>query len=176
MADPISLMLIGGGLTAASTIAGGSAAAAAGQMQQQAANVEADQMKSNAAGELGAAQRQMLDTQMRTRLTQGTLQAKAAGSGFNAGTGSMVNDAGEIGARGQYQALMDVFNGQNQMTGTLNKAADVRYGGDVAAIEGEEKQDASYLSAAGTIASSAGSMYKTYGGIAYPSAGKSSFG
>jgi hypothetical protein len=171
MADPVTLMgaslavsAIGGGMSAAGTIAGGSAAAQAGKLQQAAAYSQADQLTENAAGELAASQRTMLDTREKTQLTQGTLVAKAAGSGFNAGTGSMLNDAGQIGARGQNQALMDVFNGQNEMTGTLNKANAVRFGGDVAALEGSQKQTAADLSAAGTIASTAGSMFKTYGG------------
>src|SRR5258708_27466841 len=44
--------------------------------------------------------------------SQSSLTAKASCSGFVANAGSMLNNAGEIGQRGDYQALMDVFNGQ----------------------------------------------------------------
>ncbi|HXO70412.1 MAG TPA: hypothetical protein VN838_15725, partial [Bradyrhizobium sp.] len=104
MTDPVTMMgasmamtAVGTGISAAGTIAGGSAAQTAGQMKQIAANSEADQLNENAAGELAAAQRRMLDTRLKTSLTQGTLVNKAAGSGFNPATGSMLNDAGEIG-------------------------------------------------------------------------------
>jgi hypothetical protein len=178
--DPVSLTVAsmamtaaGGAISAAGTIAGGNAAAAAGQIKQAAANSQAAQETENAAGELASSQRRMLDDNQKTQLTQGTLVAKAAGSGFNAGTGSPLEDTAEVGQRGQYQALMDVFQGQNQMTGTLNKAAAIRAGGVADAWAGDETRDASYLAAAGTIAGSAGSMTKTYGNFAYPGAGKS---
>jgi hypothetical protein len=179
MADPVTMMgaslamtAVSGGISAASTIAGGSAAAQAGQLKQAAANSQATQEEMNASGELASAQRRMLDTRLKTNLTQGTLQAKAAGSGFNAGSGSMLNDAGEIAQRGEYQALMDVFNGDNARTGMLNKAAATRASGAADAWAGEQQQDASYLAAAGTIAGTAGSMFKTYGSYKYPSAGR----
>lgn len=183
----MAVSAIGTGISAAGTIAGGNAsrsagtaAQVAGQMQQQALNAKADQQTSNAAGELAAAQRTMLDTRLKTSLTQSTMTAKAAGSGFNAATGSMLNNSGEIAQRGEYQALMDVFGGQNEMTGTLNQADATRYSGKIAALEGDAKAaegeargDAADLSALGTIAGGAGSMLKTYGSYAYPSAAKS---
>ncbi len=84
----------------------------------------------------------------------------------------MLTDAGDIAQRGEYQALMDVFNGENARSGMLNKAAATRASGEADAWAGEQQQDASYLSAAGTIASTAGSMMKTYGSYRYPSAGR----
>lgn len=180
MADPITLMgasmamsAVGTGISAAGTIAAGGAAETAGRMKQAAANAQADQETYNAAGELAAAQRRMLDTRLKTNLTQGTLTAKAAGSGFDVSTGSMLEDAGQIGQRGEYQALMDVFQGKNAMTGSLNKAAALRSGGVADAWAGGQAKDASYLAAAGTIAGGAGSMMKTYGQYTYPQAAKS---
>ncbi len=207
MADPVSMMgasmavsAIGTGISAAGTIAGGDAASkaassarqaasvaeTAGQMQQQSLNSQADQLTMNASGELAAAQRRMLETRLKTGLVQGTLTAKAAGSGFNAGEGSMLTLAGDIGARGEYQALTDIFGGENAMTGTLNKADAVRYSGSIAKLEGDAramqfnaqadadqaKADGSTLAAIGTIAGGAGSMLKSYGSYAYPSAAR----
>lgn len=179
MADPVTLMgasmamtAIGGGISAAGTIAGGSAAATAGQMKQAAANNQADQETWNAAGELASSQRKMLDTRLKTNLTESSLTARGAASGFDASTGSMLTDAGDIAQRGEYQALTDVFNGDNGRTGMLNKAAATRYGGQADAWAGEKAQDASYLSAAGTIAGSAGSMLKSYGQFKYPQAAR----
>ncbi len=84
----------------------------------------------------------------------------------------MLTDAGDIAQRGEYQALLDVFNGENGMTGMLNKAAATCASGAADAWAGEQAQDASYLAAAGTIAGTAGSMMKTYGSYKYPQAGK----
>ncbi|MCK1501504.1 hypothetical protein [Bradyrhizobium sp. 188] len=179
MADPITLMgasmamtAIGGGISAAGTLASGSAAETAGQMKQAAAYRQAEQETWNAAGELGASQRKMLDTRLKTNLTESTLAARGAASGFDASKGSMLTGAGDIAQRGEFQALMDVFNGENARTGMLNKADAIRAGGDADAWAGEATKDASYLSAAGTIAGSAGSMMKTYGQYTYPQAGK----
>jgi hypothetical protein len=179
MANPVTMMgasmamtAIGSGISAVGTIAGGSASETAGRMKQIAANAQAEQETENSAGELAAAQRRMLDTRMKTQLTQGSLLAKAAGSGFNAATGSMLEDTGEIAQRGEYQALMDVFQGENARTGLLNKAKATRYGGAVEAYAGEQARDASYLAAAGTIAGGAGSMLRTYGAYTYPQAAR----
>lgn len=179
MADPITLTAasmamtaVGTAASAAGTIAGGNAAATAGRLKQQAANSEAEQETDNAASEFAAAQRRSLDTRMKTGLLQSSLTSKAGGSGFNAATGSMLNDAGEIGQRGEYQALMDIFQGDNARTGLLNKATATRYGGAADEWAGEQQKSASRLAAIGTIAGGAGSMMKTYGNFAYPSAGR----
>lgn len=159
---------IGGGISAMGTIAGGNAAAAAGQMQQQAANYQAGQLEENATQTFAAGQRQMLDTQEKTRLAISSARAAAAGNGTNAGVGSPATIQGELAKRGSYNAAMDMFNGASTATGLRNQAAGVRYSGTAAAIGGQEAQQASLLSAAGTIAGSAGSMLKTYGGYQYP--------
>jgi hypothetical protein len=159
---------IGGAVSAAGTIAGGDAAAQAGQMQQQAANFQASQIEDNSRQAFASGQRQMLDTQEKTRLTLSTLRANAAGNGVNAADGSPASIAGAIAKRGSYNAAMDMFNGESSATGLLNQAAGVRYTGQAAAIEGQEKQSASLLAAAGTLAGTAGSMAKGYGSYAFP--------
>lgn len=179
MADPFTMMgaslVLGGlstGISAAGTIAGGEAAATAGRMKRQAAQAAALQDEFNAAGELAASQRRMLDTRMKTRLTESTMTARAAGSGFDASTGSMLTNAGDIAQRGEFQALMDVFNGENASSGLINKAAAERASGEAEAWAGEQAKSASYLAAAGTIAGGAGSMFKTYGSFKYPQTAK----
>lgn len=182
--DPGTMMIasmgataLSGGLSAASTIAGGNTAKQAGLMQQQAAlmkqkadNFQADQLVENEGGEIGAAQRQMLDTQFKTKMASSTLQARGAAGGINVGTGSALATDKAIASRGTYQAAMDLFNGQNRAIGLDNQAKGLRFsgemekfGGDAAAWAGKQAQNASYLSAAGTIAGTAGSMAKTYG-------------
>jgi hypothetical protein len=117
----------------------------------------------------------MLDTQEKTRALISSSTARAAASGVNAGVGSPATNAGDIEQRGSYHALMDMFNGASAATGMRNQAAAIRYSGDIAEYEGEAKKDASYLTAAGTLAGSAGSMMSTYGKFAYPTS-RGSFG
>lgn len=168
--DPVTLTVaslgmtaVGGGLAAASTLAGGNFAKTAGQMQQQGKNFEATQLEDNAGDEIAASQRQMLDTQEKTRLAMSTSRARAGASGVDAGVGSPAENEGELAQRGSYHALMDLWQGQSNATGLLNRAAGTRYSGVLDEMGGEAKQTASELAAAGTLASTGGSMFKTYG-------------
>jgi hypothetical protein len=175
--DPVTLTVgslaataVGGALSASSTLAGGSYARQAGQMQQQAADYQASQLDSNATQAIASSQRQMLDTQMKTRLAISSATARAAGSGVAADTGSPLADVGQLQKRGSYQALMDMWSGQSTATGLQNQAKGVRYTGQMEEISGEEQKEASKLAAMGTLASTAGSMFKTYGAFKYPTA------
>jgi hypothetical protein len=162
----------GGALSAASTIAGGNFAAQAGQMQKTASYAKATQLEQNAGQAIASSQRQMFDTQQRTRLAMSTARARGASAGVDVGVGSPAANQGELAGRGSYQALMDMFNGQSAATGLDNQANAARYEGDVAEIEGEAKQSASYLAAAGTLAGTAGSMTSTYSNYKYPTSSR----
>lgn len=175
--DPGTLMVgtmaasaIGGGLSAASTLAGGSAAAAAGSMQRTADIYKASQLTQNAGQAIASGQRQMFDAQDKTRLAISSARAAGAASGVDIGVGSPAEIQGQLAQRGSYHALMDMFNGESAATGLENQAAGERYSGDIAEYEGEAKQSASELAAAGTLASTAGSMTSTYSKFAYPTA------
>lgn len=168
--DPATLTMIslgataaGAGVSAAGTLASGNYASQAGRMQQQAKNFEAQQLEQNSADELASSQRAMLDTQDKTRLAISTSRARAGASGVDAGVGSPAENEGELAQRGSYHALMDLWQGKSNATGLLNRAAGARYSGVLDEIGGEEKQSASVLAAAGTLAGAAGSMAKTYG-------------
>ena len=62
----------------------------------------------------------------------------------------------------QYSAALDLRNGQNAASGELNRAAGLQYQGTLDEIGGKEQQDASYYSAAGTLAGGGASAYKIY--------------
>jgi hypothetical protein len=181
--DPVTLTAasltataVGGGLSAAGTLAGGSAAAEAGQLTKSADYAQADQLEQNATQEIASGQRKMLDTQQRVRLAMSTAKARGGGSGFSGSSGSQIDNMGQLAKRGSYNAAMDMFNGESAASGLRNQAKAARYSGDVAELTGQEQQDASYLSAAGTIAGTAGSMAKGYGGYKYPTAPKGAYG
>lgn len=169
MGGTLAAQAVGGAMSAAGTLAGGNYAAQAGQMEQAAANYQATQLNQNAAQAFASGQRQMLNTQQNTRMAIGASQARSAAGGVDAGAGSAATNVGNLAARGSYQALMDKFNGAATATGLRNQAQGVQYTGQMEALEGEEKQSASELAAAGTIAGSAGSLMSSYGRMEYQS-------
>jgi hypothetical protein len=172
MADPVSLSLVASGVgaavSAAGTIAGGANAAALGQSQQNAYNYQAAQLTENASSEIGAAQRQMLDTQEKTRLAEGTVTADAAGGGFTASTGSPLAISSSIARRGSYEAAMQLWQGENASTGDQNKAQGDVMSGQIAAEGGQMQQEAADFSAVGNLASAGGTMFKNYNTMTNP--------
>lgn len=162
---------VGGLVSASGTLAGGSYAAQAGQMQQTAANYQAAQLESNATQAVASAQRQAIDTQLKTNLAISSSTANAAANGVNAGTGSAATNVGNLAARGKYQAAMDLFNGESTATGLRNQAQGVRYTGQMEEIGGQEQQSASKLAALGTLAGSVGTGFGQYGKYAAYKAG-----
>lgn len=166
--DPITmtaLAVVGGAVSAAGTIAGGSAAAQAGQSAQQASNFKAAQEDQAAQETRASSQRDSLEKGRQTQLTLSKLQANAAAGGGSASDPGVLNLAGDIAGRGEYESLMDMFKGENRARGLTDQATGSRLTGDAQAAEGDAKQSASYLSAAGTLIGTAGSAYKTYNKI-----------
>lgn len=156
------LMAAGTAVSAMGTIAGGNAAAAAGQSAQQSANFRAQQEDQAAQESRAVSQRSALDKQRSGQLALSTLQARAAAGGGGADDPTVLNLAGNIAQRTEYDSLFDMYKGENRARGLEDEATGSRYSGEAAAAEGDAKQSASYLSAAGTVIGGAGSMYRTY--------------
>lgn len=206
-------MLVGGELTAKGQEQGGVFA-------EQDAEFQAKQAEQAAAIARASGQRDMFDVQRQTKLTSSTLQANAAASGGGASDENIVQLQKDIAGRGEYEALIAMFNGENTARGYEDTAAGLRYSGavakygaDEAAIAtrfgsktqaaatryqgaasaastrygaatganaaltaGENAKTASYLGAAGTILSGAGSIGKTYSAMSKPYAPASAYG
>jgi hypothetical protein len=160
----MALTGIGTGISAANTIAGGDYAAQIGRAKQAEANFEADQDVANSAGEIATAQRQAIDVNQRADLLRSSAIAQAAANSVNAGAGSTLTNQAQIAARGRYQADMDLWSGQNQASGLMNRAAGKRYTGELDALAGEETRRASGLNAFSTIAGGGASFLRMYGG------------
>lgn len=154
--------LAGGAISAMASIFGGKAAKQAGLMQQQADEFKEKQAEQDASLEVSSAQVKAADTAQKTSLLESTSTARAAASGVDAGVGSAATNVGDIAKRGSYLEALDLYNGQVKATGLLNEARGYGYSGEVAALEGEEKQTADDLAAAGTLAGSLGSSFKQY--------------
>ena len=158
--DPLTMTALtvgaavaGGGLTAAGTLAGGNSAAAMGRAQAQEASFESTQARMNAGAVLASSQRRMFETQQNTGLLVSKARAVGAAGGVNVGTGSALENEGQIEQRGRYAAALDLWNGQNAASGELNKAAGLDYSGQIAIMGGKMTQDASRLQAGGQFAS-----------------------
>jgi hypothetical protein len=175
--DPGTLMAVslgasaaGGATSAVGTLMSGGAAAAAGDMQQSADNYQAAQLTEDSGTAIGVAQGKMLDREHSTNMLLSTLRARASGGGLATSSPTIVEDAGAIGQKGRYDAMMDLWQGTNQASGMLNQATGLRYSGQIAEAAGQMQEEDSNFAAAGTLMSTAGGMAKTYGAFTYPNA------
>jgi hypothetical protein len=137
--------------TAAGTLAAGAAADSSGKFKAQQDLMAAQESRASS-------QRQSIEKRRDADLTISKLRAQA---GAGATTDPGIEKLGEeISARGEYQALMETYKGENRARGLQDDAA-------ASIMEGKSKKNASYLSAAGTLASGGTSMYRAYNKIPY---------
>ena len=152
-------------LTAGGTIIGGQAAGAAGESQKNAMDFKAAQEEQAAQESRAAAQRVAMDKRREATLLGSKLQARAAASGGGAADPGVLDLAGDIAQRGEYEALTDMYRGENRARGFLDQAVASRLTGEAALAEGKAKRNAAFLQAAGTIIGGTGSAYKQYKNI-----------
>lgn len=153
----VGASVVGAGVSAAGTIAGGNAAADAGVRGQQAQEFKAKQEEQAAQESRAVAQRSALDKRRQSTLLQSTLQARAAASGGGADDPGVLDLAGDIAGRGEYEALFDMFKGENRARGLEDAAVGDRMTGDALFAEGQAKKSASKMAALGTIIGGVGS-------------------
>ena len=125
-----------------------------GRMAENAAKLEQWQYNENAKRTRVASQ-QVADQYInQSDLLQSRAKAIAAASGAGGGpqVDKIIND---IGAEGEYRALMALYNGETT-------ARTQEFAGDAAMYEGTSAKRASYLKAGGTVLSSAGSQWDRY--------------
>jgi len=143
--------LVGTGVTALGTISAGNAANAA-------AKSEAAQLEQQATQARASYQRKAMQHQRQTELTMSQLQARAAASGAGADDPTVIKLGEEISGRGEEQALMDLYNGENTARGLEDRAVARRASGRAA-------RTGSIYSAAGTIASGVGTGFQRFAGV-----------
>jgi hypothetical protein len=149
-------------ISALGTIAGGNAAEAAGKAANASAQFQAKQQEMAALESRATAQRAQFEKQRETQLVQSKLQARAASSGGGADDPTVLGLVGDIGARGEYESLMEMYKGENRARGLEDAAMSSRMSGEAALAEGQAKRKAASLSALGTIIGGAGSMFNIY--------------
>jgi hypothetical protein len=153
---------------AGATIAGGRIAETAGAYTRQASEFTARQHELQAGESRAAAQRMAADKRRESRLVQSQLVARAAASGGAVDDPSVVTTAGQVAQRGEYEALTEMYKGENRARGLEDAAYAARRQGEAAEYEGKAKKKASYLSALGTIIGGASTMYRTYNKLPEP--------
>jgi hypothetical protein len=161
-----------------------------GLFAQQEAEFQALQLDQAAGDARAEAQRAAMEERHNAKLALSTLVARAASSG--GGTGGTVEKlASNIAERGEYQALLDVYTGENrargledQATGARVSGAAAKYGADVEALASRYAGDTGltaarlkagaysgaafpdelggFLGGAGSILSGVGSAYGNY--------------
>lgn len=181
------LSLASGALQAGGTIISGNAAASAGEAQaaaqrkaaadnQTMLEFKAQQEEQNAQESRASSQRQSLEKTRQARLLLSSLQARAAAGGGSASDSGVLDLAGDIAQRGEYESLMAAYSGENAARGLMDQARGDRYAGatgiqgaelaaNASIAAGKAQQTASYLSAAGTIAGSGASAYRVFKGM-----------
>lgn len=141
------------------------------RLQRASGEYEARQLQMAAAESRAASQRQAFEKQRLTRLALGTLQTRAAAGGGKASDENIVTLASDIAGRGEYQALADLYTGENRARGLEDQAAGKRYEGEAKVYGAGRAADATRLgslfSAGGTILSGTGSMAREYGRLTY---------
>lgn len=146
----LPLMIVGTLVQAAGTIAQGNAANAQ-------AKYEAKQLEQRAGQERAAAQREAIEKRRRSTLIQSRQQALAAASGAGATDPTVVDLIADTEAEGEYQALGQLFLGEERARGAEGQAAARR-------MEGRLAKRASRFGALSTIASGVGgTLLQKYG-------------
>lgn len=88
------------------------------------ATTQAEVMRKNATAAEAASQRTAMQTERTTELAESKALATAAASGGGASDPTIVNDIGDIAQRGEYNAMMDLYNGTSRAN-TLRTQADI---------------------------------------------------
>src|SRR5262249_33294778 len=115
--------LFGTGVSSQGQLAAGDYAEQAGRLARQAKEYEATQLEQNAKTVTGIAARSAAERKQTAAYAVGRSRAVAAASGGDAGVGNAVENEGALVARGEYQALSEMFKGENEATGLRNRAA-----------------------------------------------------
>jgi hypothetical protein len=108
-----------------------------GRLTQEARAFEAVQAEREAGTTRAAAQRAALDRRRDIKLTLSALQARAAASGGAAADDTVMRLAERTAERGEYEALGEMFSGENRARGIEDVAAGLRFSGRATRIGSE---------------------------------------
>lgn len=149
----VPLAVVGGLFSIAGTMSQASALRNQAAAEQQAANYKVLVENQRAMAERASAQRQALQTNRKTDLTQSALQARAAASGGGADDPTVVKLASDIEGEGKYQSLFDMYLGETRARGLEDQGVVDRFSADQRAKQLNSTANATILSGIGSLAS-----------------------
>lgn len=149
-------------IAAIAALAGGTILQATGQIQ--AGNAAAKQGKAERAQaeqaaiqQQAAAQRKSIESRREAVLAASRLRALGAASGGGGGDPGLVKLESDIAGEGEYRALMNLYEGDENARVLKDQGAMAQY-------QGRQAKKAGQIGAASGILQSAGSMFMKYGG------------
>lgn len=125
------------------------------------AKYEAAQMEANAGTNRAVAQRQAIEQRRKGRILESNLQAQAAASGASATDADVVGLAGDIGAESEYNALSNLYEGEEKARNLEGAASVRRWEGQQAKKAAKTKAISTALTSFGSMGAS--SMFSKYG-------------
>lgn len=132
------------------------AQAGAGRNAKRAANIQAQQLDIAGGQEIAASQHQAEEERRKAQLVASRAQAVAGASGGGASDPTVLDTISDIAARGEYDAMVALYEGNERARAMRNK-------GDVARAEGKSQENAGYIRATSTAIESGTSLHAKYG-------------
>jgi hypothetical protein len=140
-----------------------------GEQQRRRAEFQARLLEQAAGRAIAAGQREKLEVERVTKLTESRALALAAASGGGAGSPTVVNHIGNIAKRGAYLGAIALYNSEQKARDLNIAAAMARYEGELSAEAGrrgitdEFDRDPYDLATAGAIIGGAATLFNRYG-------------
>lgn len=136
----------------------------AAKAEQANANYQAKQLDMKAGQDRAIAQREGLEARRQARLANSRVQALAGGGGLDEG---VLELTGDIAGEGEYNALTNLYEGEQSALGREGQASGLR-------VQGAAARTAANYKSASTVLSTASSMYGSYGNGGFGGAANSS--
>lgn len=141
-----------------------------GEARRVAANLEANVLEQQASNTIGAAQRDMIDLQRQSRMTQSRAIALAAASGGGASSApTVVKLVGDLAKEGSYNAARALYAGQEKERLMRLQARELREMGEFAVVGGnimgaaaESRGRAAEMKGYASMLETGGGLYAKY--------------
>lgn len=156
---PAMAIAFSSGLKAMGTIGQGNALVTAAQRRQQAANFEAEQLRVNAGQAIAASQRDAFFEGQKADLMASAIRARL-GAGASDPTGLSI--LSQVMSRRAYNVQAALYGGRDKARLMEMQAKSRQYDAALGVEDAKAGRKSAYLSAAGTIASGAASLYEKY--------------
>lgn len=159
----MQLAAAGSVLSAYGTILAGNAAARQGEAQQTAFNYQADELRQQAGQTRAASQRTADNSRLAGDYAISRARAVAGASGGGVTDPTVNTVVGNLAGRSEYNALSDLFTGEERARGLETQAGLDNFQGDQAYRAGQTKKKLAYIQAGATVLGSGSDLYSKYG-------------